>query len=438
MSIAPPLHGIRVLDFTQNLPGPYATHVLASLGAEVIKIEPPAGDTARAVGRLFDIVNAGKKSVVLDLQEEADRATLLELVRSADVLIEGFRPGVMARFGCSAEQALRIQPRLIYCSMSSYGQEGPYRDYPGHDLNFQALAGVCHLSRDTDEKPVSSAIPMADLSSALTATNAILAALLERKESGKGRTIDVALIDTVASWAYLWGEGLVPSDARPSRSIAALRRQIGRRERALPSFLRPFASQVSEALGSDSVQRIAETVGERVKRSDVYARLARLRLHALPHYALYRTLDDRFLSIGIVSEHKFWSALCDALELPRVRGLPLLARVAAAPTLRRMIARAVRRRSLAEWLNVIDRKVVPIAPVLTVPEALADPQLAARQNHLATDDRRGDSSVLVCAPPALAQTPLGAAPDLGADNDEILGGLAADPASQRSLDESRR
>jgi crotonobetainyl-CoA:carnitine CoA-transferase CaiB-like acyl-CoA transferase len=419
----PPLSGIRVLDFTQNLPGPYATHVLASLGAEVIKIEPPEGDTARGLGRIFDIVNAGKKSVVLDLKEEASRGTLYELVRSADVLVEGFRPGVMARFGCSAEEALRLQPRLIYCSMSSYGQEGPYRDYPGHDLNFQAIAGVCHLSREADERPVSPAIPMADLSSALTATSAILAALLARTKSGVGSVIDVALVDTVAAWSYVWGEGLVPSDARPSRSIAALRRQIGRREQALPSFLRPFASQVSDALGSDSVQRIADTLGDRVKRSDAYAKLARLRLHALPHYALYRTFDDRWLSIGIVGEHKFWVALCDALQLPRVRSLPLLARVAAASTLRRMIARAVRKRTLAEWLNVLDRRTIPVAPVLTVPEALADPHLAGRQHHVTSIDGAPDPSLLVSAPPALVARPLPAAPDLGADTDEVLASL---------------
>jgi crotonobetainyl-CoA:carnitine CoA-transferase CaiB-like acyl-CoA transferase len=420
---SPPLAGIRVLDFTQNLPGPYATHVLASLGAEVIKIEPPEGDTARGMGRLFDIVNAGKKSVVLDLKQESSRSTLYELVRSSDVLVEGFRPGVMARFGCSAEQATKLQPRLVYCSISSYGQEGPYRDYPGHDLNFQAMAGVCHLSREADDRPVSPAIPMADLSSALTATNAILAALLARAKSGTGQVIDVALVDTVASWSYVWGEGLVPSDARPSRSIAALRRQLGRREQALPSFLRPFASQVSEALGSDSVQRLADTLGERVKRSEAYAKLARLRLHALPHYALYRTFDDRWLSIAIVTEHKFWTALCDALELPRVRSLPLLARVAAAPTLRRMISRAVRKRTLADWLSVLDRRALPVAPVLTVPEALADPHMAGRQHHVASGDGAPDTSLLVCAPHALAQRPLAPAPDLGANTDDVLASL---------------
>jgi crotonobetainyl-CoA:carnitine CoA-transferase CaiB-like acyl-CoA transferase len=250
-----------------------------------------------------------------------------------------------------------------------------------------------------------------------------LAALLARAKSGAGQIIDVALVDTVASWSYVWGEGLVPSDARPSRSIAALRRQLGRREQALPSFLRPFASQVSEALGSDSVQRIADTLGERVKRSEAYAKLARLRLHALPHYALYKTFDDRWLSIAIVTEHKFWTALCDALELPRVRSLPLLARVAAAPTLRRMISRAVRKRTLADWLSVLDRRALPVAPVLTVPEALADPHMAGRQHHVASGDGSPDTSLLVCAPHALAQRPLAPAPDLGADTDDVLASL---------------
>jgi alpha-methylacyl-CoA racemase len=170
------------------------------------------------------------------------------------------------------------------------------------------------------------------------------------------------------------------------------------------------------------VQRIAHTLGERVKRSDAYAKLARLRLNALPHYALYKTLDDRWLSIGIVSEHKFWVALCDALEMPRVRGLPLLARVATASTLRRMIARAVRRRTLAEWLDVIDRTSLPVAPVLTVPEALADPQLATRQHHVTTDGR-ADDSLLTCAPSALVATAVTPAPDLGADTDDVLTSL---------------
>ena len=137
----------------------------------------------------------------------------------------------------------------------------------------------------------------------------------------------------------------------------------------------------------------------------------------------YRTSDDRWLSIGIVGEHKFWVALCDALELPRVRSLPMLARVAAAPTLRRMIARGVRRRTLAEWLNALDRRTLPVAPVLTVPEALADPQLAGRQNHVASVDGATDGSLLVCAPPALVARSLTAAPDLGVDTDVVLASL---------------
>ena len=122
-----PLRGIRVLDFTQNLPGPYATLLLASLGAEVIKVEPPRGDTGRLLGRLFDIVNAGKKSIVLDLKRPEDRARLDRLLPEVDVLVEGFRPGVMEALGAGPEHARALNPRLVYCSMSGFGQAGPYR-----------------------------------------------------------------------------------------------------------------------------------------------------------------------------------------------------------------------------------------------------------------------------------------------------------------------
>src|SRR5690606_39053533 len=209
-------HGVRVLDFTQNLPGPYATLLLASMGAEVIKVEPPRGDTGRMIGRLFDIVNAGKKSIVLDLKTEADRARLDALLPHVDVVLEGFRPGVMGSLGAGPEHALARNPRLVYCSMSGYGQDGPYREYPGHDLNFQALTGVCHMMRDADGQPHGCALPIADLSSGLSAVASITAALFGRERDGRGRHIDVALTDTVLSWAYAWAEGLTPSNAKLS------------------------------------------------------------------------------------------------------------------------------------------------------------------------------------------------------------------------------
>jgi CoA:oxalate CoA-transferase len=415
---AVPLAGIRVLDFTQNLPGPYATLVLASLGAEVVKIEPPGGDTARLTPRLFEIVNAGKKSAVVDLKDESARAALHALVRDADVLVEGFRPGVMARFGLDPQHALELNPRLVYCSMSGYGQSGPYRDHPGHDLNFQALTGVCHLSRDDDDRPLGSALPIADLSSALTASNAILAALVARGRDGRGRVVDVALVDTVMSWSYVWSEGLTPSDGRLSSSLGAAREWIDRRGDAVPERLRPFVATLRDRLDDERVHQLADRVGEHVKSTRRWGRLTRLRLHALPHYGIYRTRDDRWLSIGIVDEDKFWAALCDGLHLPALRGVPLVARFVAATPLRRMIARAIVRHDLAYWLRVLDRHRIPIAPVLTVAEALADPQIQAR-SAVGGDPARAGGSGRVGAPAALVARALGPAPTLGQHTSEV-------------------
>ena len=145
-----PLSGLKVLDFSQNLPGPYATFLLACWGADVIKVEPPKGDPARFMEPFFSMVNRGKRSVVLDLRDERSRSAVEALVRWADVLVEGFRPGVMDRLGCGFARAKELNPRIVYCSISAYGQEGPMRDHPGHDLNLQATSGVCHLERDAD------------------------------------------------------------------------------------------------------------------------------------------------------------------------------------------------------------------------------------------------------------------------------------------------
>ena len=159
--VSGPLAGVKVLDFTWNLPGPYATARLVSLGATVWKIEPPRGDPAREVGALFDWLNQGKQSVVLDLKDDASRRHIEALITSADVLVEGFRPGVMQRLGCGPDRARALNPGLVWCSISAFGQEGPARGVPGHDLNLQALSGLCHLERDRRGRPRPTVLPVA-------------------------------------------------------------------------------------------------------------------------------------------------------------------------------------------------------------------------------------------------------------------------------------
>jgi len=406
------------LDFTQNLPGPYATLLLASLGAEVIKVEPPRGDSGRMLGRLFDIVNAGKKSIVLDLKREADRERLDQLLPHVDVLLEGFRPGVMDALGGGPTHALSRNPGLVYCSMSGYGQHGPYREYPGHDLNYQALSGVCHMLRNSAERPYGSALPIADLSSGLSAVATIVAALYGRQRDGRGRHIDVALVDTVLSWAYVWSEGLTPADAKLSGTLPPLQRWLDTQaERS--SAASPFVDRASRWLASPRVAEGVDRLGMHIKRSPSWSRLVRLRLHALPHYALYQTADDRWISVGIVDEQKFWAALCKGLGLPHplsasLTAIPLAARALTAGPLRKVIAHAFRRHRLDHWLTTFDRGLVPVAPVLPLSEALNDPQLASR-----ILDPEGRATT----PFPFARVPLGPGPRLGADTEQVFASL---------------
>jgi crotonobetainyl-CoA:carnitine CoA-transferase CaiB-like acyl-CoA transferase len=405
-----PLEGVRVLDFTQNLPGPYATLVLASLGAEVIKVEPPRGDAARMFGRLFEIVNAGKRSMVLDLKDPAARPTVQALLESADVVVEGFRPGVMQRLGCDAEAALELNPGIIYCSISGYGQTGPYRDHPGHDLNYQALTGLCDMHTDASGRPHGSALPIADLSSAMTAVTSILAGLIGRQRDGRGRHIDVAIVDAAMSWVNVWSEGLLPSDARLSSMLEPLRRSLaaggGKR---LPTPIRTLLEKSVNLLSQTSTRDRVDAVGERLGQTAPIRRLKRRGLHALPHYELFMTRDERWISVGILDENKFWGALCEGVGLPLLARLPFGARLAASSPIRAMLAGAFRRRSLEEWLEVLDRSEIPVTPVLTVAQALEDAHLAAR--------RPPDGALH--APFPLARD-LGPAPELGADTQGIL------------------
>lgn len=331
------LDGIAVLDLTWNLPGPYASFVLASLGATVTKVEPPRGDPARHMPGLFTAINREKRSLVLDLQTEEGRTRLHEEIRRADVLLEGFRPGVAARLGCGADAALATNPRLVYCSISAWGQDGPLRDVPGHDLNAQALAGACHLARDARGRPHGLALPVADLSASMSAVASIGAALYARERDGKGRVLDVAMVDGVASWANVWAE---------------------------------------VDLGRQAAERVPRGLGPLARR--FLDRLDRLRLHALPHYDLYRCGDGQWLALGVVDEKHFWTALCATLGLRGAESLPMPARALAGPVLRRWIGRRLRSRPRDAWLDALRAAGVPASPVLTPREALAEPHVAER------------------------------------------------------------
>jgi crotonobetainyl-CoA:carnitine CoA-transferase CaiB-like acyl-CoA transferase len=199
------LEGVRVIDLSLFLPGPYLTLLLADHGAEVIKVEPPGeGDPTRHLGPedggetvYFRNLNRGKKSVVVDLKNPADREALLRLCDSADVFVESFRPGVVERLGVGYEALRARNPRLVYCSISAFGQTGPMRERPAHDLAVEALSGILSIGLGQDGKPAIPALPLADLLASLHGLAGVLMALLRREKTGKGDFIDIAMHDSM-------------------------------------------------------------------------------------------------------------------------------------------------------------------------------------------------------------------------------------------------
>lgn len=201
-----PLQGIRVLDLSRVLAGPYCTALLADLGAEVIKLEPPQGDDYRHIGpfkdgesALFTLNNRGKQSLALDLKDPADLALAREIAAQVDVVVENFRPGVAARLGLGAEALRAENPRLVYCSISGFGQDGPFRDLPAYDLVVQAMSGLMAGTGEEGGAPLKTGESVADLIAGLFGSWAIMAALVNRNATGQGATLDVAMYDALFS-----------------------------------------------------------------------------------------------------------------------------------------------------------------------------------------------------------------------------------------------
>lgn len=353
----PPLSGLKVLDFSLNLPGPYATSLLVAQGATVVKVEPPRGDPARHMGAFFDRVNAGKHSVVLDLRDDDGRAALPHLFSWADVVVEGFRPGVMERLGAGPEAVHAVNPSAIYCRISGFGQQGPRRDEPAHDLNLQALTGLCHLERE--EGPRALRLPVADLSSSLTAVAAIGIALAGPRDRV---VLDLSMAQTLLQWTWVW-DAVNPADQLDAATASSPARGLLRR------VLQPLRS-----------------------------RLSRERLYAMPQYGLYRA-SDGWLALGVVDEHHFWKQLAERLGLDRWAGLKMPQLTLLAPIVRRRIARALRQRPVAYWLDRLQG--LPVTAVPSPEQALSERQFAGWVR---------DGAVLAPLP---GSRPASGAPELG-------------------------
>ncbi len=224
------LTGITVVDLSQFLPGPMMTTMMADQGAEVIKVEPLAGDPARAMEPFeggqsvwFRNLNRGKLSVALDLKSDSGREALWKLLEGADVLVEGFRPGVVERLGFGYQAVSERFPRIVYCSISAFGQSGELAHHPAHDLAVQALTGMLSVNDGPDGTPVVPGVPAADMAAGLTALSAVLMALLGRQHSGRGDYIDIAMFDSLLPWsAHIAGSALAGGESPRSASQRSL------------------------------------------------------------------------------------------------------------------------------------------------------------------------------------------------------------------------
>ncbi len=333
------LSGIRVIDLSQFLPGPMLTVMMADQGAEVIKVEPAAGDPARTQAPFengqsvwFANLNRGKASLVLDLKSEDGKARLRELIAGADVFVEGFRPGVMARLGFGWDAVRALNPRIVYCSISAFGQSGALAQHPAHDMAVQAMAGFISVNDAGDgSRPVVPGVPAADVAAGLTGLAAVLMALIGREKSGQGDYLDIAMFDSLLPWcAHIAGSALAGGE--PPRS----------------------ASQRS--------------------------------LGGAAFYNVYACADGRHIVLG-GREIKFARSLLTALGRPDL--IPL-AEADAGPAQAPLIAflhDTFRTRSRDAWDEFMHSLDVAYAPVLDFAEALAQPHVAERGLIVEADGR---------------------------------------------------
>jgi len=368
-----PLEGVRVVDFTTLLPGPMATLLLAEAGAEVIKVERPGrGEEMRHYAPMwgqdsvnFALLNRGKKSVVVDLKDPDGRARVEPLIARCDVLIEQFRPGVMDRLGLGYDAVAKLNPSIVYCSISGYGQTGPKRDAAAHDLNYIGDAGLLSLSMGTLDAPVIPPVLIADIAGgAYPAVINILLALRERDATGQGRRLDVAMTDNLFPLMY-------------------------------------------SALGERQVRGICPAGGKALTTG------------GSPRYRLYRTADDRMVAAAPI-EQKFWEMFCDIIMLDSHLRNDALAPAATLAA----VSRIIRSRPAAYWSEAFAGKDFCCTIVATLEEALADPHFRARglfAHALVNEQGERQPALPVPIDPAFRAPPgePESGPALGAHNGEI-------------------
>jgi crotonobetainyl-CoA:carnitine CoA-transferase CaiB-like acyl-CoA transferase len=387
------LGGLRVLDLTQVMAGPFCSMLLADMGADVIKIEPPDGEYTRkdsqiapGVSASFLAVNRNKRGMTLDLKHAEGVAILERLVKTADVLVENYRPGVAARLGIGHERLRGINPRLIYCSISGFGQTGPYAGRGGFDLIAQGMSGIMSATGAEDGPPVKVGVPITDLGAGLFATVGILSALRARHRTGRGQLVDTSLFEAgvaLSQWeaTEYWYTGQVP-------------RRLGTAHRLNAPY-------------------------QAFRASDGHFTVGAANDRLFPRFAALLGLPQ------LVGDERF-------ADVPR--------RLANRAALQALIENVTVHETRAHWLERCEAAGIPAGPIYTVPEAHADPHAQARgmvQELVHPQAGRvkslGNPVKMSRTPPTLRTT----APALGADNEAILRELGLDAREIAALRERR-
>lgn len=364
MQANPLLAGVRVIDLSRILPGPFCTLYLAQMGAEIIKIEEPdGGDYGRSLApEVFAMVNRGKKSVTLDLRKPEDAERLRQLVTRADVLLESFRPGVMDRFGCGYEQLRAINPRLVYASLTGYGHTGPYRERPGHDMNYRGYAGELEQTSDVGVMPAPGNFQVADLAGgALTCAIGILGAIVGAKTSGTGAFVDAAMLDGTL--------------ALQVAALGALR-----------------ASGQAPARGKDLLSG------------------------GTPNYRIYECADGRYLAVGAL-EPKFFETFCRATGQADLFPLAF-GRQRDHARLQAALSDLIGSRPRDHWEQLLAHLDTCVSAVLTPAEALDNEQVRAR-GMVIDDGGKPAFNFPIRFLDAQVPDPRRASPRLGEHNEEL-------------------
>lgn len=381
------LAGIRVLDLSRLLPGPYCTMMLGDLGAEIIKVEElKTGDPTRhsppklgSQGAAFRQVNRNKKSIAIDLKNPHGRDLFLKLCKDADVVMEQFRPGVVDRLGIGFKAVSEINPRIVYCSLTGFGQDGPHRDRSGHDLNYLALSGVLGITTDDQGKPAMSGIQVADLAGGMIAGFGILAALLAREKTGRGQLVDVSMFDVMMS--------MLP--------IAAAQQFAGRNFQ----------------------------VGDKFILSGSY-----------PFYNVYETSDGKWMTLGAL-EPKFWANFCTTVgRTDLIAGQ--FADGEARAALFAEVTRIFKSHTREEWIERMRHADCCCEPVLSLGEAFEHEQAKARQMVLEVQSatigivkQLGFAYKLSDTPPGIHSD----SPELGENTGDLLAELGYSEDERKQL-----